>query len=91
MESDSSNINQTLTCRYEPDVQTQVIADDILELIQGLGKTSISFVKRDANHVAHFLSHFCPNEGDDFLWVGNVPEKCKVLMVNDVRRESIIQ
>lgn len=91
LESDSSNLIQTLRGDLDRDTQTRLITDDIQDLVHELGDTTFSFVRRNANHVAHFLSHFCPNVGDDFLWVKDIPEDCKILVVNDVRREPIIQ
>lgn len=91
MESDSRNLILALQGGYEPDVQTMLIVEDIKELVHEVGETNFSFVRRNENHVAHFLSHFCPSEGSEFFWTGEVPEECKILVVNDVRREPIIQ
>ncbi|KAL8473164.1 hypothetical protein ACS0TY_030118 [Phlomoides rotata] len=89
LESDSNNLVRAITNGLEVDVLSSLIIDDIADLVSNLNVHEFSFIGRDANRVAHFLSHYGPFVGFDTVWDTVPPVNCIGLLEEDVRREPI--
>ncbi|KAL8541921.1 hypothetical protein ACS0TY_002969 [Phlomoides rotata] len=89
LESDSQNLIRAILHNQGVDILSTMIIDDIADLVSGLGVQNFSFVGREANRVAHFLSHLGTFVGFEHVWDVDFPDGCIYLVEEDVRREPI--
>ncbi|KAL8459116.1 hypothetical protein ACS0TY_036548 [Phlomoides rotata] len=85
----AAEIQPTRRKRNGVDVLSSLIIDDITDLVSNLDIHEFSFVGREANRVAHFLSHYGPFVGFDTVWDTVPPLNCIGLLEENVRREPI--